>query len=352
MFKSWWDAFAAWFAALKGLPEDLVSSLPKTVRHLLRRLCRCIHTWICLIWQCLRKRCAGKGVPPRRPPSRAPSIPISHPAYKRPDPLIYDQYYLMSLGLAVSWQNPDIKIYKNGTPVASAYDLAPGTTYEVIAQIWNGSPDAVVSGLPVTFSYLSFGVHTQSHLIGQTVVDLGVKGSAHCPALAKMFWTTPSVPGHYCIQVSFSWLDDSNPFNNLGQENTQVVQAASPAQFVFNLGNPERDRRLYRFEFDTYALAPPPPCNARGKAAATFGARRGTVPPDVAARQNRADFPLPPDWTIAFEPPAPVVAPGDEQPVAVTVTPPASFHGTLPVNIHVFDGSQLVGGVTVLVNRA
>jgi hypothetical protein len=209
-----------------------------------------------------------------------------------------------------------------------------------------------VSGLPVTFSYLSFGVQTQSHLIGQTVVDLGVKGSVHCPAFAKILWTTPSLPGHYCIQVSFSWLDDSNPFNNLGQENTQVVQAASPAQFVFNLGNPERDRRVFRFEFDTYALPTPPPCSAKGRAARTYGARRGTVPSDAASRHNRADFPLPPDWSIAFEPPFPVVAPGVEQTVTVTVTPPVSFHGTLPVNIHVFAGSQLVGGVTVQVNRA
>ena len=353
MFKSWLQVLAAWYAALKGLPRALVTVLPKTLWKFWRHLCRCIHAWVCRIWIWLRKRCEGKGVPPRTPPSRTPSIPISHPAYKRPDPLIYDQYYLMSLGHAFTWQNPDIKIKHNGTPVASAYDLAPGTTYEVVARIWNSSSDAVVSGLPVTFSYLSFGVQTQSHLIGQTVVDLGVKGSKHCPAFATMLWTTPSVPGHYCIQVSFSWLDDYNPFNNLGQENTQVVQAASPAQFSFDLGNPSRDRRVFRFEFDTYALPLPPPCDAGGsRMGKTVGAQRGNSTPNVAALHNRANFLLPPDWTIAFEPPFPVVAPGDEQPVTVTVTPPDSFHGTLPVNIHAFAGNQLVGGVTVLVNRA
>jgi hypothetical protein len=223
----------------------------------------------------------------------------------------------------------------------------------VVARIWNSSPDAVVSGLPVTFSYLSFGTQTQSHLIGTTVVDLGVKGSAHCPAYAKMLWTTPPVPGHYCIQVSFSWLDDSNPFNNLGQENTQVVQAASPAQFVFSVRNPARNRDAFRFEYDTYAIPTPPPCTDQGPPSTRAGpAPRGTVPPNISSRHRRADFPLPPDWTIAFDPPVPVVQPDVEVPITVTVTPPDSFHGVLPINIHVFVSTRLMGGITVLVNRA
>ena len=99
--------------------------------------------------------------------------------------MIYDQYYLMSLGLAVSWQNPDIQILRNGVPVASAYDLEPATTYEIVATIWNGSTSGVISGMPVSFSYLSFGVQTKSNYIGsQFSVDLGVKGSMHCPSLA------------------------------------------------------------------------------------------------------------------------------------------------------------------------
>ena len=40
--------------------------------------------------------------------------------YRRPDPLIYDQYYLMAQGLAVTWDNPDIQLYdKIGNPVSS-----------------------------------------------------------------------------------------------------------------------------------------------------------------------------------------------------------------------------------------
>jgi hypothetical protein len=193
-----------------------------------------------MVVACIRRRCSHQPAP-RHAPSPGP-IRINHPAFKKPDPLIYDQYYLMSLGLAVSWQNPDIQILFGGVPVVSAYDLQPNTTYEVVARIWNGSTGGVVSGLVVSFSYLSFGVWTTSTLIGTTVVDLGVKGSAHCPAFARISWTTPAIPGHYCIQVSFVWIDDANPLNNLGQENTQVVIAASPAQFLFVLGNRTRDR--------------------------------------------------------------------------------------------------------------
>jgi hypothetical protein len=339
----------AWLAALKGSFHDLVTLLPK----ILRRCCRRLHRWLCRLWVCLKKCWTGKGVPPRNPPSRAPSVPISHPAFTRPDPLIYDQYYLMSLGLAVSWQNPDIAIYQGGVPVPSAYDLAPDTTYEVVARIWNSSPDAVVSGLPVTFSYLSFGVQTQSHLIGSTVVDLGVKGSAHCPAYARMLWTTPPAPGHYCIQVSFTWLDDSNPFNNLGQENTQVVPAASPAQFVLTIKNAARDRKGFRFEYDTYAIPTPPPCGEQPVPPRKPGSTpHDTVPPNIASRHNRANFPLPAGWNITFDPPAPIVPGGVETPITVTVTPPDSFHGTLPINIHVFANAQLTGGITALINRA
>ena len=258
----------------------------------------------------------------------------------------------MSLGLAVTWQNPDILIYENGVPVAMGpewTDLQPNTTYEIIARIWNGSTEAVVSGMTVAFSYLSFGAQTRSNFIGDTIVDLGVRGSAHCPAYAKVPWTTPPTLGHYCIQVSFAWLDDSNLLNNLGQQNIQVVQAASPAQFSFAVGNTSREPRSFRFEYDTYSIPAPPPCP--DLPAPRKQAKPGTVPAPVAARHRRADFPLPPGWAITFDPAAPVVPAGEEIPITATVAPPDTFHGAMPVNIHVFSGVKLMGGITVFVNR-
>ena len=50
--------------------------------------------------------------------------PVRHPSYRKPDPLIYDQYFLMSLGLAVTWDNPDIELRRGGVTVSSSYDSA------------------------------------------------------------------------------------------------------------------------------------------------------------------------------------------------------------------------------------
>ncbi|MFY9728186.1 MAG: hypothetical protein WAJ87_22015 [Bryobacteraceae bacterium] len=293
----------------------------------------------------------------KRPlPKRSSCEPIRHPSMKLPDPMIYDQYYLMSRGLAVSWQNPDIKILQGGVPVASDFDLQPATTCTIRATIYNQSSDGIVVDMPLEFSYLSFGMGTQSHVIpGPTqIVSLGVKGTPEGTAVAYMPWTTPAIPGHYCVQVSFEYIDDLNPFNNLGQNNTQVVQAASPAPFGFQLRNAGPTRIPFRFEFDTYQIPPPPPCpdsvstNAKGTALV----RSADVAANVRRRNSRANNPLPPGWTIEFNPETPTLDPGEEITVAATITPPDSFHGTQPVNVHAFFGNELAGGITVIVNRA
>lgn len=275
----------------------------------------------------------------RRGPPRKTCTHVAHPSFKRPDPMIYDQYYLMSLGLAVSWQNPDIHILENGVPVASAYDLKPSTTYTVQATIYNASTEGIVYDMPVEFSYLSFGAGTVSHPIPgpYPTVNLGVKGTPEAIATAELDWTTPATPGHYCVQVSFSWPDDLNPLNNLGQENTQVVQAASPASFSFQLRNDHRVSRQFRFEADTFSIAPPPPCP-------------DTEP--VELRNSRRANPLPDDWSLELTPATVALEPDEEITINGVIDPPASFHGTKPVNIHMFSDAGLAGGITVLVNRA
>ena len=333
-------AFVSIAAFLIGLLRAFAIDLWQALLRLFRGLRR-------LLWL-LRQ---PKG--PLHKINRASCVPIHHPAFKKPDPLIYDQYYLMSLGLGVSWQNPDIAIFHNGTPVASAFDLSPGTRYTIRARIWNGSTDAVVVDMPVDFSYLSFGVGTVSHPIGHTKVDLGVKGSAFAPAFADVDWTTPVAPGHYCIQVAFAWPDDSNPFNNLGQHNTQVVQAHSPADAAFALRNDGKERRRYRFEVDTFELGEPPPCRDETPAprARTWQAQH-RLPAATLDRNSRATNPLPEDWSISFIPEEPTLAPGEEVEVTVRIEPPDSFHGSLPLNVHTFSGAELVGGVTISIERA
>ncbi|HEY8671372.1 MAG TPA: hypothetical protein VIL63_11070, partial [Terriglobales bacterium] len=297
---------------------------------------------------CARQKLPGrlKKTAPQR------CVKLSDPAYKRPDPMIYDQYYLMKQGIAVTWDNPDITLQQGGIPVPQ-HALQPNTVYDIVARIWNSSTEAPVVGLPVYFSYLSFGAGTQSHFINKTNVNLGVKGGPNQPAYGSVQWLTPATPGHYCLQVFLEWLDDANPNNNLGQSNTDVVAAHSPAGFTFQLRNGStRQRQAYRFEVDAYTIPPLLPCNQQRAALAEIPGPR-TAPGTVLAvppRHNRQNYPLPPDWTITFAPVHPVLAPDEEITIHATLVPPGGFHGRQPVNVHVFDANGMTGGVSVYID--
>jgi hypothetical protein len=209
--------------------------------------------------------------------------------------------------------------------------------------------------MPVIFSYLSFGAGTVSNPIPgpYPTVNLGVKGTPQGIATAELDWTTPATPGHYRIQVSFSWPDDLNPNNNLGQENTQVVQAASPAAISFQLRNRDRVRRQFRFAVDTFKIQPPPPCQDTGtNDSPRQRSRQGRVPEAVRLRNSRADNPLPAGWSVQFSPAEPVLDSDEEITIKGVIDPPDSFQGTLPVNIHAFSAAVLIGGMTIVVNRA
>lgn len=306
-------------------------------------------------------------------------VPIRRPEFNRPDPLIYAQFYLMHLGLAVTWDNPDISIETPppGPPqphlppdpgrTVPSHALMPDTDYDIVARVWNGSTEAPALGLPVRFSYLSFGAGTQSHGIGVTLVDLGVKGGPGAPAYARVRWRTPAQLGHYCIQVLLDWADDFNPANNLGQENTNVVSAQSPAVFAFRLRNEAAERRAFHFAVDGYTLPAAPSCTLVVREREAEKARRGRRPeaagpviagrpstfdPPVVAPVHRAgNHPLPAGWAVLLDPATPDLAPGEEIAVTATITPPDSFHGRQPVNVNALHRTTPVGGVTVVVTR-
>ena len=321
-----------WIHALRELIRDLIQRcrLAKARRDLPGRL--------------------GKAAP-------SPCVPISDPALKRPDPMIYSQFYLMSQGFAVTWDNPDIQLELGGVPVSSG-DLLPDTEYEIVARIWNNSTEAPVVGLPVTFWFLSFGAGTVANPIGKTYVNLGVKGGINHPAFARMKWRTPAQSGHYCLRVWFEWLDDLNPFNNLGQENTTVAEAQSPATFTFTLRNDDRERHVFRFEVDTYTLPPRPDCDrqqrpreeAQDRDLALLRTRPGTIR-HVPPEHDRKNHPLPPGWTVAFNPETVVLAHDQSMPITVNVTPPESFAGSTTLNINALHEHGLAGGVTVEIKK-
>ena len=82
---------------------------------------------ICAIIRRLCQRCKLGERERRRSPDRC--VPINDPAFKRPDPLIYSQTYLMSLGIGVTWDNPDIQLFEGGVPVPSS-SLKADTEYD------------------------------------------------------------------------------------------------------------------------------------------------------------------------------------------------------------------------------
>ncbi len=277
----------------------------------------------------------GKG----RVVSTSNCAPISDPAFVKPDPLIYDQYYLSSLGLAVTWDNPDIQLYLNGAPVSSSL-LAPGTTYDIVARIWNNSTMAPAVAMPVNFSYLEFGIATVSIPIGPTQVNLGVKGGIGCPAYATMPWTTPTTPGHYCIQVQLDPYTDANFQNNLGQENTNVGTAHSPALFTFPLRNETARAQTYNLEADSYVPPALAPCDTNNQKSR-----------EVRLAQNRRGlFPVPPGWQVVITPPGATLLPNQSVPITVSATPPPGSTGNQVINVHAFHAGGIAGGVTLTVN--
>jgi hypothetical protein len=336
-----------------------MSALNRFLAFLLAVLRALLYGWILaliellrILWRRLQDCLARERLPGRlSKTSTSRCVKVSDPAFKRPDPMIYDQYYLMSQGLAVTWDNPDMHIELGGVTVPP-HTLKPNTNYDVIARVWNNSTEAPVVDMPVIFSFLSFGMGTQVHSIGQTKVTLDVKGGPSNPAFAKVPWKTPPAPGHYCVQAFLDWADDLNPNNNLGQTNTDVVAAHSPATFGFQLRNNSQTRQAYRFEVDAYAIPPLGPCDQKQRQPdAPQGTRLapGTVMA-VPPQHDRRNALLPSGWTVTFNPPSPLLAPADEITVEGTATPPPGFHGRQNINVHAIDGNGLAGGITIYVD--
>jgi hypothetical protein len=320
---------------LKRLPWLLPLLLP-FLRALLVSICRCFH----------------------RPDRGGCCIDIPPNTHVRADPMLYAQYWLMKQGLSVTWDNPDIQIYDAGGIPASPYGLSPDTDYKVVVRVWNNSYDGPAAGLPVELSYLTFGIATTSTAVGKTFVNLGVKGSSHCPVFAQFVWHTPAQEGHYCLQALLLWSDDANPENNLGQKNTQVGTLHSPAKFKFPVHNRASVRRQLDLEPDMYRLPRLPPCGDTPP-------RKDRRPSRLAESQARWEwarqtqgfglFPVTAAWIITIEPNHFWLAPDQSQDVEVTIdSAQVPFIGTATFNIHGFatppGGTRVpVGGVTLSV---
>ncbi|MBD3784783.1 MAG: hypothetical protein IE926_17840 [Micrococcales bacterium] len=275
----------------------------------------------------------------RHKAARTRCVPIEDPAMRVPDPLVYSQRDLMARGLPVTWDNPDFTVLDGGVPVP-AHALLPDHDYTVDVRVWNAAPDCPVVMMPVHLSYLDFGMGTVNVPVATTLVDVGVLGGPNNPTHATFAWHTPPTPGHYCLQALLDPASDRNVLNNLGQHNTDVVQAHSPAVVGFTLRNDTQREHRYEFLVDSYVLQTPD-CEDLPK-----------YREDLA--RHLVATPLPPGWAVDIAPDHPVLAPGALTAVTATVTPPAGFTGSQRVNIHALttDAERLLtGGISVDVEK-
>ncbi len=334
-------------AGLKAFIQflSLIPNLPKALWEILVRLCRSVYR---------KPRKLARG-------GDCCSLPPS--VYKRADPLIYAQYYLMDQGLAVTWDNPDIQVFKNGSAVP-AHALSPDEDYDVVVTAWNNSFEGPAVGLKVVLSYLSFGIGTTSNPIGRTSIDLGVKASPNCPAFGRFRWHTPSTSGHYCLQARLDWSDDANPRNNLGQKNVQVGETRSPAEFVFPVVNPAFEDREFELLWDSYQLPKLPPCPPASSGGEKASSGRGEF--DSRLQESRAHWDQalkeqghgklskPDGWKVSIDPQRFMLKAKEERQVKALIEPPDGFVGSHPININAFvihptGDRHLVGGVTLYV---
>lgn len=285
------------------------------------------------------------------PPSKGVKLPGT--IYKRPDPFLYSQSWLMSLGLAITWDNPDIDLFDPADPSPSpapvpSHKLKPSTAYTVQARIWNNSLEAPAVNLLVRFYYLSFGIGTVRNYIGETHINLGVKGSSHSPALAKIGWMTPASAGHYCLQAEIVWDDDANPLNNLGQKNVDVKKLNSPdATFTFPLRNISADDRKIALTADAYSIPALPACKPAETQRPSRDVGQGRLAP-----HRRGAHPVPEGWLIDFHGAEHLeLRAGEEKMVTVKITATDAFVPMQAININGVAGGDLVGGVTLYVHN-
>jgi hypothetical protein len=181
---------------------------------------------LCRIWCILTRE--------PKTPEGDPCVVVPSHVIRKPDPCIYSQFLLMQLNQPVTWDNPDIRIFLGGVE-QNTYDLAAGTQYDVEITVHNSSRDKPANGTAVNVGFIEFGAGAQiKHPIAALSANVPIWPGT---AVVTTKWTTPTTPGHYCIEVELSHPDDANPANNRGWNNTQVHAAASPVERTIRVFN-------------------------------------------------------------------------------------------------------------------
>ena len=190
---------------------------------LLERCAGCWFGWLCRLILILTGKRRGSGC-----------VYIPERIINRPDPCIYSQFLLMQLQQPVTWDNPDVKIFRGGVEQYT-YDLLVDTVYDVVVTVHNSSRDKPALGTTVEIEWVEFGAGAEiRHPIATQNANVPV-----WPGTIDVVvqWRTPANPGHYCIEVDLSHPNDGNPANNRGWNNTQVHTAASEVRAPMRVFN-------------------------------------------------------------------------------------------------------------------
>jgi hypothetical protein len=326
----------------------------KALLHILREVPHSFWALIQLILRRLRRFCQRR----EKGQQSLPCLPIPAGVWLQPDAYLYSQRYLMSLGMAVTWDNPDVELTDMTGAVVGSHDLLPSTDYRIKARIHNRSDNAPAPGMPVVFTMLSFGAGGGSTPIGSDVINLPVRAAPGEPAFASVVWKTPSTPGHYCIEVQAVWADDVNPLDNIGQENTQVKKVSHGESVVLPIPvtNFLQGRGQLRARLDSYVL-PEHPLTRRERETSRRG-REGEKESDESFRDrivhanSPEDFPPPEAWGATLS--------SHEIRLGTDDTTELEFRATVPTsaavgseqrfNVAVSEATngQMIGGVTII----
>ncbi|MEU2390550.1 hypothetical protein [Streptomyces sp. NPDC007369] len=238
---------------LTGTITRLLFSLLRSLRDLLAYLVRLLRLLLSLLWQLLHCK-----VPERYEVQDCAHVPPQ--VNRRPDPCLYSQSYLAAQGIAITWDNPDIRITTTeGVPISST-GLAPDTDYIVEGTIHNASFDPAI-GVRVRSYFRSWGIDfadrqptelDQNGEAAERIVHIGAWGQI----ISTFKWHTPSQAGHYCVTVECYHPADREPANNVGQENTDVVEArpGSSARIAVPFFNRRARERDFRIDVDEYEI--------------------------------------------------------------------------------------------------
>ena len=151
-----------------------------------------------------------------------------------PDPYIYSQddpsTWPDPMGPVV-WDNPDIKIYRDGLEVST---ITQDMVHQIEVTVHNRGTDTAIP-TNVVLQYAPFGGGLSWEDVGTYDVN-----PAHGGTDTAYFTIETPIPHSACLRVILENIAELpvNTINNIGLENVDVIELASPGEGILLVGNP------------------------------------------------------------------------------------------------------------------